>query len=50
MSSQVVVSGELNNGREEGGRMAGKGFMKNVRGRQTSEKDLDVGHTGLITS
>jgi len=24
----MVVSGELNNGREVGGRMVGKGFMK----------------------
>ena len=24
----MVVSGELNNGREAGGQMAGKGFMK----------------------
>ena len=28
MGSQMVVSGELNNGREAGGQMAGKGFMK----------------------
>ena len=46
VGSQMVVSGELNNGREAGGRMAGKGFMKNVvRGRWTSEIDLDMGHT-----
>ena len=29
----MVVSGELNNGREVGSQMAGKGSMKNVRGR-----------------
>jgi len=28
----MVVSGELNNGRKVGDWMAGKGFMKNVRG------------------
>ena len=33
VGSQMVVSDELNNGREVGGWMAGKGFMKNVRGR-----------------
>jgi len=38
----MVVSGELNNGWEAGGRMAGKGFIKNVRGRLTSEIDLDM--------
>ena len=32
----MVVSGELKNGRKAGGWMAGKGFMKNVRGRWTS--------------
>jgi len=26
----MVVSGELNNGREEGGRMVSKGFMKKM--------------------
>ena len=35
VDSQIVVSGELNNGREAGGRMqlrwmAGKGFMKKM--------------------
>jgi len=29
----MAVSGKLNNGREAGGWMAGKRFMKNVRGR-----------------
>jgi len=29
----MVISDELNNGREVGGWMAGKWFMKNVRGR-----------------
>jgi len=33
VGSQMVVSGELNNGREARGRMVGKGFMKNVRQR-----------------
>ena len=42
----MVVSGELNNGREARGQMAGEGFII----RWTSEIDLDMGHTGLITS